>query len=382
MGKVKTAAFILLIGIALINAPAETLPLGQTIERVPCRGKDTQSYALHLPKAYTPERPWPMLYCLDPLARGRVPVERFAEGAERTGFIVAGSNNSRNGPREPVREAIFWLVNDTHERLSIDDSKVYAAGFSGGARLALDWGMNGKLAGVAVCGAAFGSNMPGKVPFAIYAAAGVDDFNHHEMYTMSRELARRGVSHRYAEYDGGHAWMPARLATEALEFFAARVPPLAAEESQEAEQQAGKYKRSMREVQEADRSTKKNLLKAFQKQAAKPEDSTERRVARRVLGGTFIGAIEVARPLMDKKEYGAAAEAWNLAVSAQPDQAAPWYSLAVALCAAGDNKRALHAIEQAVTQGFRDRERMIGEPLLEPLRADPRFIRALEAMAR
>jgi hypothetical protein len=47
-----------------------------------------------------------MLYCLDPDARGRIPVERFAEAAGRAGWIVGGSNNSRNGPLDIAREAI------------------------------------------------------------------------------------------------------------------------------------------------------------------------------------------------------------------------------------------------------------------------------------
>jgi hypothetical protein len=224
--------------------------------------------------------------------------------------------------------------------------------------------------------------MPEKVPFAAYAAAGVDDFNHHEMYTMSRELVRRGIPHRFAEYDGAHTWMPARLAIDALEFFAGRLPPLPAVESRESERQAERYDRFMQEVQSADLGAKRNLLKAFRKQAAKPDDSTERRVARRVLGGTFIGAIEAARPLMEKKDYRQASQALEIAVAAQPDQPGPWYSLAVALAAAGDKKAALRAIEQAVSRGFRDRERLNTEPLLAPLRADPKFAAAVEAMER
>src|SRR5947199_4446716 len=76
----------------------EEIPRGRVVERVVCSGDKSQSYALYLPASYSAERAWPILYCLDPGARGRVPVERFHEAAERAGFIVAGSNNSRNGP--------------------------------------------------------------------------------------------------------------------------------------------------------------------------------------------------------------------------------------------------------------------------------------------
>ena len=62
---------------------AQELPRGQVIERVAVGGDERQSYALFVPSNYSAERAWPILYCLDPGARGRVPVERFAEAAEK-----------------------------------------------------------------------------------------------------------------------------------------------------------------------------------------------------------------------------------------------------------------------------------------------------------
>src|SRR5262245_55010456 len=100
---------------------ALALPLAsQEIKQIDVQGHPGQSYALFVPSSYTPQRQWPMLYCLDPGARGRMAVERFAAAAEKFGFLVAGSNNSRNGPFAPAQEAIGLMVKDTHERLSID----------------------------------------------------------------------------------------------------------------------------------------------------------------------------------------------------------------------------------------------------------------------
>src|ERR1019366_6873406 len=125
--------------------------------------------------------------------------------------------NSRNGPMAPVHEAINLMVGDTHERYSIDDSRVYVAGFSGGARVALNWAANGHIAGVIACGAGFGPPGPPKqIPFRIFATTGWEDFNHDEIYRQSRELARRSVPHRFVEFEGGHDWMPAALADEAF----------------------------------------------------------------------------------------------------------------------------------------------------------------------
>src|ERR687885_659623 len=78
-------------------AAGEPLPAGKLIESVAVRGDASQSYALYLPGVYAPERKWPVLVCFDPLARGRATVARFQAAAEEYGFVVLGSNNSRNG---------------------------------------------------------------------------------------------------------------------------------------------------------------------------------------------------------------------------------------------------------------------------------------------
>src|ERR1041385_2119442 len=109
---------LILTLLAVSAVGAQELPRGQVLERVTLRDNEQQSYALYLPSKYSPEHSWPILYCLDPGARGRVPVERFAQAAEKSGFLIAGSNNSRNGPVAPSLEAIRGMVADTHARLA------------------------------------------------------------------------------------------------------------------------------------------------------------------------------------------------------------------------------------------------------------------------
>ena len=69
------------------------------------RGDAAQSYALYLPSAYSGDRRWPIIYCFDPGARGPVPVRLF-RAAEKYGYILVCSNNSHNGPWEPINRAM------------------------------------------------------------------------------------------------------------------------------------------------------------------------------------------------------------------------------------------------------------------------------------
>jgi hypothetical protein len=377
MRRIAISAPLAAVGVAgLLAAPAAfagELAKGQVIPRVVCRGNDRQSYALYIPSAYTPTRAWPILYCLDPGARGRLPVERFAEAAEKAGFLVAGSNNSRNGPMEPVREAIQWLLTDTHERLAIDDKRLYAAGHSGGARVALAWAQNGRMAGVAANGAGFGQAPPKQIPFALFLSAGVDDFNYTELQALSAELARRGTPHRFAGFEGGHEWLPPAVAAEALDFFLGRVPPHPAPDSREERKQRDLFERLSAELARGDDAEKTSLLKRLRHDADAASDSPSRRVARRVMGGAFIGAMEQARASMEQKDYAAAARAWETAALMRPDNPMAWYNLAVARAGAGNKRRALEALEEAVAKGFSDAGRLDAEPLLAPLRSDARY---------
>jgi predicted esterase len=334
--------------LAASAAWAQELPRGQVVERVECHAGAKQSYALYLPSTYTAEKKWPILYCLDPGARGRVPVERFAKAAQSEGFIVVGSNNSRNGPIEPIREALGALLMDTHARFSIDDDRAYAAGFSGGARVVLQWARNNGLAGVVAAGAGYAGPVPKETGYRLFLAAGIDDFNYPELRGNSLDLARNGVEHRFAVFEGGHEWMPEATALEALEYFEGKLGTKAAAPSKEEDKLDERYRELVGRVAEAN----EGLVKKLRKESERPEDSGERRVARRVLNGAFVGSIEEARQRMADKQPAAAARAYEVAVLVRPESAGAWLGLGEACEASGNWKRAAEAQAKAKALGF------------------------------
>jgi predicted esterase len=198
-------------------AVAAELPRGRLIEKVACAADETQTYALYLPTGFNVARRWPVLFCFDPGGRGRVPVERFTAAAEKFGYIVAGSNNSHNGPWQANAAAVSAMVRDVDSHLPLDPKRVYVAGMSGGARVACQVAMTGLAQGVVACSAGFmGSEAPDRIPFAFFGTAGATDFNYLEMRRLERELDDRHVAHRMVFHDGGHEWLSPDLALEAL----------------------------------------------------------------------------------------------------------------------------------------------------------------------
>jgi pimeloyl-ACP methyl ester carboxylesterase len=201
------------------------LPRGQIIAKVACAADPSQTYALYLPSNYTGERKWPILFVFHPMARGQAAVETFQEAAEKYGFIVVGSNNSRNGPWVTSLEAIRSVWTDTHLRFSLDEGRAYTAGLSGGARVAtrMAQGLPGRVAGVIACGAGFpleAGNGPSKgTPFIFFATVGIRDFNFRELRELDTTLTGLKLTHRLMVFDGPHQWAPKELLMEALEWM-------------------------------------------------------------------------------------------------------------------------------------------------------------------
>jgi len=207
------------VGLGALLRGAE-LPKGRLLEKVACAADATQTYALYIPTTADPAHRWPVVFCFDPGARGHVPVERFKDAAEKFGYVIAGSNNSRNGPWEANANAINAMVNDVNRFLPIDAQRVYLAGLSGGARVACQVALGGMAKGVVACSAAFvGSETPERLKFAFFGTAGATDFNYLELRRTDRELEERRLTHRVVFHSGGHEWLSSELAVEALAWF-------------------------------------------------------------------------------------------------------------------------------------------------------------------
>ncbi len=200
--------------------PADLSSPGQIVDVI-CASDATQSYALYLPSTYTAAKRWPIIYFFDPGGRGRRPLELYKDIAEAYGFILAGSNNSRNFSSEQGK-AVNTVWQDTHARLGIDEHRSYASGFSGGARVAGAMalsGPTGQVAGVIAHGAGYPSNRTSKDDLPYFFAVGDQDFNWPEVINIRREREEQGSPYRVHVYSGRHQWAPASVMEEAMQYM-------------------------------------------------------------------------------------------------------------------------------------------------------------------
>jgi predicted esterase len=190
---------------------------GQLVEHVPCPSDPTERYTLYLPSSYVPSRRWPLLLVFDPGARARRAAEEFEAAAERFGWIVAVSENSRNGPWERSQHAVAAMWPALLDAYAVDPGRIYTAGHSGGASVA--WALavqTGQVAGVIASGQPDPGQSAKSPSFAWFGSAGYVDFNLVSIKAIDARVAESGKPHRVEFFDGGHQWPPLDVIEAAL----------------------------------------------------------------------------------------------------------------------------------------------------------------------
>jgi hypothetical protein len=197
----------------------------QVTDTVRCHDENGQSYALYQPVQYDNKKSWPVILIFDPSARGRTGVNTFIEAGRKYGFILACSNNSRNGPLGDSFIAAAAMLKDVEERFTVDQRRIYTAGFSGGSRFATDFAIKEKrISGVIGCGAGLPNDriyLPsGNSDFFYYGLVGTRDMNYLEMHDLPGFFTNQTRVISYLRtFSGGHQWPGSDLITEAVEWF-------------------------------------------------------------------------------------------------------------------------------------------------------------------
>ena len=209
----------LIPALALFLAGSSPQPArGVLVEHVSCPGDSTQTYTLYLPSTYQTSREWPLLLVFDPGARAARAAEVFREAAERFGWIIAASENSRNGPWEPTLRAVNAMWPALLGGYAVDQRRVYTAGHSGGATVAwLVAQQTGQIAGVIASGQPNPESQVAKgKQFAWFGSAGHSDFNFLQVKNIDAALEDAKGTHRVEFFNGGHQWPPSDIALRAL----------------------------------------------------------------------------------------------------------------------------------------------------------------------
>jgi len=214
---------LLFLGSTLAAAPQEAFPSGEVVPHVACLAEPQFTYSLYLPSRYEAGKTWPILFIMDPRGRAPMALELFREAAERLGFILVSSYDTRSDmPRDRNIESLKAMLPDTEKRLSIDTDRIYLSGFSGTARTAwvLASMLRGHVAGIIGFGAGLPAAFdPAEVPVVFFGGTGNTDFNYEEMRELDGSMDSTPIEHRFVVWEGPHSWPPPVVAGRSLEWM-------------------------------------------------------------------------------------------------------------------------------------------------------------------
>ncbi len=205
-------AFCWLVLLPFLTFAQITFKKGVVIDSVEVLNTTGESFALYLPKSFDTTKPSSIIFVFEPAARGAVGVAPFTEAAETYGHIIVCSNNSKNGPYEKSFQFANTLFDHVFSTFTINESEMYVAGFSGGARLASAIAvLTDRFVGVIACGAGLSadpSHIPSVQSFAYVGICGNEDMNYREMLNNKGFLEKTGLKNTLITYNGEHRWPP------------------------------------------------------------------------------------------------------------------------------------------------------------------------------
>ena len=193
------------------GAPADDLPypLGTTTAAISC-GNEFH-YFLYLPKSLRKGAKHPVIFVMSPDGGTAVDTDRYRAGAERNRWIIAVSQESKNGT-EIWQQAVDSMIRHVTATLPVNHKRMYASGYSGGSRGAFITAQAHKdFAGVIACAA---GGAPGSARQVVYGLSGTNCFNRAEMAGCFKGFKNKDCVLRY--FPGAHDWANEELCDDAI----------------------------------------------------------------------------------------------------------------------------------------------------------------------
>jgi hypothetical protein len=204
----------------------QTFKVGEITDNVPIPGS-SETFSIYLPSQYDANKPSAIVFIFDPSGNGNDGIQVFREAAEQFNYILVCSNATRNGiPYEANFASINALSKTIFSTFNIDEQQIYAAGFSGGARLASAIAvLTNKFQVVIACGATMEPEYPYNPKlnsFSFLGLVGDRDMNYREMLTTKARFDQMGVQNELLIYEDTHSWPPKEQIQRAFEWLEIR----------------------------------------------------------------------------------------------------------------------------------------------------------------
>jgi hypothetical protein len=413
----------------------EKLKKGEVYPSVVCEQDPSQAYSLYLPKNYSDSVKFPVVIFFDPHGSGAFPVGLYKSLADRFGYVLMGSNNSKNGLQFDQTNVIAnSLISESVSKFSGYKRNISLAGFSGGAKVALIAAANNPdLCSVIYCGASIPFENVNQLPPAL-GFAGEKDMNYTEVLFSAPSLDQKKIMNAVVEWKGKHEWSDSSTFEDAFywigfnlmrnkmmpvnkeiieKFLQRKNKELSASKNKLTQSgiykeiitflqpladvslyagklssltQAASYRKEKQQQENTlltERNMKQNYSQCFEsKDLNWWQDEIKRMrnikgeqemMYQRLLAYLSLAGYSYSNNAVKQNNFSAAQQFLSVYKLADPENSEQPFLLACMYARQGDQQKALAALEEALNLGLKDKAKIESEESFNNLRSNPGF---------
>ncbi len=209
---------ILLGALAACQPTQKNGKQNSTIEKLDsCLNNPSHTYNLFIPLHDNSFPNLPLLIAIDSHGSGQTAINHLKEAVSAYPAILVASNLIQNNDPNYIQE-LNELIADVKKRYPVGE-RIYLAGFSGGARMALNYAVNHRPNGVIACGAFADKQQLAAVKCPVTGIVGMDDFNFPEVapYILQPKTTPANVHIELSEES--HEWPSPQKLTNVFGWF-------------------------------------------------------------------------------------------------------------------------------------------------------------------
>ena len=170
-----------------------------------CTFSPNHHYEVYIPQLTKNKKKLPLLVVLDSHGAGKYAIQKFKQTADKYGTIIVASDLIKNNFENYIT-ATDTLIKDVTEKYSAGET-IYMCGFSGGARMALNYTLiHHNISGIILCGAFASPHQLGVISCPVVSVSGINDFNFSESAKYFFNMEEIPYSLKFELTADSHQW--------------------------------------------------------------------------------------------------------------------------------------------------------------------------------
>jgi hypothetical protein len=182
MIKANSLSFLLSVFLSFLFLSCQDVQKNSDLQKCirktdTCAVDPTHTYEIYIPERSQECEHLPLIIILDPQGNGKKAIDIFRFSADQYSGIIVASNRIKNNLPD-YANALKLLIADVQSKYPYTD-KIYLAGFSGGARMVLNYSLSKDcgISGILVSGVLASEDQLLQISCPVVSLSGMADFN-------------------------------------------------------------------------------------------------------------------------------------------------------------------------------------------------------------